>query len=64
MQAMQKDRVDKLVASLKIKLEPFVEGQTDEFVNWATAEAKRLSTAGKQILSQLPYQVWLFSLLK
>ncbi|CAE6151415.1 unnamed protein product [Arabidopsis arenosa] len=44
--AMQNDRVDKLVATLKIKLEPFVEGQTDEFVNWATAEAKLLSTAG------------------
>lgn len=48
LQAMQNDRVDKLVATLKIKLEPFVEGQTDEFVNWATAEAKRLSTAGIQ----------------
>ncbi|EOA15554.1 hypothetical protein CARUB_v10005169mg [Capsella rubella] len=44
--AMQKGREDKLASTLKIKLEPFVEGQTDEFVNWATAEAKRLSTAG------------------
>ncbi|CAN6917440.1 unnamed protein product [Brassica oleracea] len=44
--AMQKEREDKLVTTLKNKLEPFVEGQTDEFVNWATAEARRLSTAG------------------
>ena len=47
-QAMQKEREDKLVTTLKNKLEPFVEGQTDEFVNWATAEARRLSTAGNQ----------------
>lgn len=46
-QAMQKQREDKLVTTLKNKLEPFVEGRTDDFVNWATAEARRLSTAGK-----------------
>ncbi|CAH8318365.1 unnamed protein product [Eruca vesicaria subsp. sativa] len=44
--AMQKEREDKLVTTLKKKLETFVEGQTDEFVNWANAEARRLSTAG------------------
>lgn len=56
---MQKEREDKLVTTLKNKLEPFVEGQTDEFVNWATAEARRLSTAGNQILSQSPYNLLL-----
>ncbi|XP_010531447.1 PREDICTED: chaperone protein dnaJ 10-like isoform X2 [Tarenaya hassleriana] len=44
--ALQKERQDKLVTTLKNKLEPFVEGQTDEFVNWANEEANRLSSAG------------------
>jgi hypothetical protein len=45
-QALQKEREDKLAATLKNKLEPFVERQTDEFIEWANEEAKRLSSAG------------------
>lgn len=45
-QALQKEREDKLAATLKNKLEPFVEGQTNEFIEWANEEAKRLSSAG------------------
>ncbi|KAL0845244.1 hypothetical protein Bca101_018490 [Brassica carinata] len=44
--ALQKEREDKLAATLKNKLEPFVEGRTDEFIEWANEEAKRLSSAG------------------
>ncbi|CAG7881406.1 unnamed protein product [Brassica rapa] len=44
--ALQKEREDKLAATLKTKLEPFVEGRTDEFIEWANEEAKRLSSAG------------------
>ncbi|KAF3543108.1 hypothetical protein DY000_02002819, partial [Brassica cretica] len=43
--ALQKEREDKLAATLKNKLEPFVEGRTDEFIEWANKEAKRLSSA-------------------
>lgn len=46
MQALQKEREDKLAATLKNKLEPFVEGRSDEFIEWAKDEAKRLSSAG------------------
>ena len=48
MQALQKEREDKLAATLKNKLEPFVEGRTDEFTEWANQEAKSLSSAGKR----------------
>nr|VDC63596.1 unnamed protein product [Brassica rapa] len=44
--ALQKEREDKLAATLKNKLEPFVEGRTDEFTEWANQEAKSLSSAG------------------
>lgn len=46
LQALQKEREDKLAATLKNKLEPFVEGRTDEFTEWANQEAKSLSSAG------------------
>lgn len=44
-QAFQKEREAKLIETLKDRLRPFVEGQTEEFVNWATSEAQRLSPA-------------------
>ena len=50
MQAFQKEREEKLITILKNRLQPFVEGQTDEFINWANSEAQRLSKAGKLLL--------------
>uniref|UniRef100_A0A2P2K1X6 Chaperone protein dnaJ 10 n=1 Tax=Rhizophora mucronata TaxID=61149 RepID=A0A2P2K1X6_RHIMU len=46
MKALQKEREEKLITILKNCLEPFVEGQVDEFVKWANSEARRLSRAG------------------
>lgn len=53
MQALQKEREEKLITNLKNRLEPFVEGQTDEFIQWANSEACRLSAAGKIFLAPL-----------
>lgn len=58
MQAMQKERVDKLITILKDRLQPFVEGRTEEFVKWADSEAKRLSVAG-QHSSQMNFILFL-----
>lgn len=53
LQALQREREEKLVKILKDRLQPFVAGQTDEFVNWATAEARHLSQAGRTSSSSL-----------
>jgi len=44
-QVLQNEREEKLINILKDRLQPFVEGQTEEFVKWAKSEARRLSQA-------------------
>ncbi|KAJ8419923.1 hypothetical protein Cgig2_009005 [Carnegiea gigantea] len=48
---MQKERREKLVKILKDRLQPYVEGPTDEFVEWGKSEASTLSKAGINYLS-------------
>lgn len=50
-QVLQNEREEKLINILKDRLQPFVEGQTEEFVKWANSEAAHLSKAGNSSCS-------------
>lgn len=44
---MQEEREEKLIRILKDRLEPYIKGQRDAFLESARLEAKRLCQAGK-----------------
>lgn len=57
MKVLQREREEKLITILKNCLEKFVEGQENEFTNWAKSEARRLSAAafGEAMLHTIGY---------
>lgn len=56
-QAIQKEREEKLIKILKDRLQPYVAGDKSEFVNWATTEASHLSQVGRTLSSSISFYV-------
>lgn len=51
LQVVQKEREEKLAEILKDRLNQYVQGNREEFINHAEAEVIRLSNAGKLSIS-------------
>lgn len=59
-QTVQKEREEKLIVILKDRLNPYVQGNKEEFVAHAEAEVVRLSNAGNHLLLHLSQIVYLY----
>lgn len=46
LQVVQREREEKLAGTLKVRLNQYVQGNKEDFVNHAVAEVARLSNAG------------------
>ncbi|KAK6136729.1 hypothetical protein DH2020_029557 [Rehmannia glutinosa] len=57
MKGLQEEREEELIKILKNRLEPYVKGQKDDFLEWAKSEAHRLSQVafGKAMLHTIGY---------